>query len=216
MLEPYMGQLNNLKIVLASSSPRRSQILKSIGLKFEVIPSNFDESSIPVSKFKSNYGEYVSELAYKKALEVSQHLKEDNVEPDLIIGADTVVSINDMMLGKPKDEEEAKEFLSKLSGNTHSVFTGVAILTKDKDSRFYNQTQVTFANLTPAVISAYVKTREPLDKAGAYGIQGIGGSLVEKVTGDPFNVVGFPLSAFCSHLVEKVLPQDSLKHILEH
>uniref|UniRef100_A0A8D8RCD4 N-acetylserotonin O-methyltransferase-like protein n=2 Tax=Cacopsylla melanoneura TaxID=428564 RepID=A0A8D8RCD4_9HEMI len=205
MLEPYINQLNNLKIVLASSSPRRSQLLKSIGLKFEVIPSDFDESSVPVSKFK-NYGDFVSELAYKKAMEVSDLLREENHEADLIIGADTIVTINDMVLGKPKDEEEAKEFLSKLSGNTHSVFTGVAILSKGRNSRFSNQTEVTFSKLTPEVISAYVKTGEPLDKAGAYGIQGKGGSLIEKVSGDPFNVVGFPLSAFCTHLIQDVLP----------
>lgn len=214
MLEPYISQLNNLKIVLASSSPRRSQILKSIGLKFDIISSDFDESSVPLTKFK-NYGDYTAELAYKKALDVSHRLKEEDREADLIIGADTIVAINELVLGKPKDEEEAKEFLTKLSGNTHTVHTGVAILSKNKNSRFSQETQVTFSSLTPAAIAAYVKTGEPLDKAGAYGIQGIGGSLVEKVSGDPFNVVGFPLNAFCLHLINEVLTWDSFKYIVE-
>ncbi|KAM7443891.1 hypothetical protein ABFA07_007460 [Porites harrisoni] len=201
MLEPILDVLSSQRIILASSSPRRSEILRKIGLKFDVIPSNFEEN-LDKSAFKHPY-EYVLENSRQKALEVAD--RTNKVDKDnLVIGADTVVVLNEKILEKPKDKENAYEMLKSLSGRDHKVFSGVTLVQRDckdlKDSKitqFYEETLVSFGELTDDVIHGYIKTGEPMDKAGSYGIQGIGGTLVKSIHGDYFNVMGFPLHHFC-------------------
>lgn len=214
MLEPYIEELNKLRIILASSSPRRQQILKSLGLKFEVFPSGFDEGCIHPAKFMTR-GDYVAEMAYRKALQVFYEFQEANKKADMFIGADTVVAYKEIILGKPKDAEEAKEFLRKLSGDTHKVYSGVSVVSSGFSHRFFQETEVKFAKLKEPMIEAYVKTGEPLDKAGAYAIQGMGGTFVKGIKGDPFNVVGFPLNQFCEHFLNDVLTSKNFSHILK-
>ncbi|XP_022091542.1 N-acetylserotonin O-methyltransferase-like protein [Acanthaster planci] len=212
MLQPIMSELSAMRIVLASGSPRRRHMLSSIGLKFEVVPSTFEEN-LDKSSFSSAV-EYAKETARMKATEVAQRLKEAN-EPDLVIAADTVVTLGERIFEKPKDKKNAFEMLSQLSGTTHQVHTGMALITRKKGNscqpdspfiitQFHETTEVTFGDLSPEVIQGYVDTGEPLDKAGGYGIQELGGTLVKGVNGDYFNVVGFPLYNFCRHLAQLV------------
>jgi len=184
-------------IVLASGSPRRREILKEAGIKFDIITADVDETIDP------NIPSYlmVQELAAKKAVEASKKCDDDSV----IIGADTVVCIDDIILGKPADENDAFNMLKKLSGREHEVLTGVAII-RNKDSfmvTFYEKTKVLFKNLTDDVIWEYIRTGEPMDKAGAYGIQGVGGSLIEEISGDYKNVVGLPINRLVECLIKE-------------
>ena len=181
-----------LKIVLASQSPRRKNLLTQLGLKFEVIPSNTEEiitSDNPVS--------IVEELSAQKSLEVSKEI--DNA---FIIGADTIVVFENEILGKPVDKSDAFNMLSLLSNQTHSVFTGVSVVKKNDGKilahhQFVVETKVTFSALTESEIDAYIETGSPMDKAGAYGIQDDWGAVfVKEVEGDFYNVVGFPLNKF--------------------
>ena len=181
-----------LKIVLASQSPRRKNLLTQLGLKFEVIPSNTEEiitSDNPVS--------IVEELSAQKSLEVSKVI--DNA---FIIGADTIVVFENEILGKPVDKSDAFNMLSLLSNQTHSVFTGVSVVKKNDGKilahhQFVVETKVTFSALTESEIDAYIETGSPMDKAGAYGIQDDWGAVfVKEVEGDFYNVVGFPLNKF--------------------
>ncbi len=174
-----------MKIILASGSPRRKELLNNIGLKFDVIPSNADEA-IPSSLTPAQAVEYLSKI---KAADVFSS------QPGCaVIGSDTVVALDKKILGKPKDEKDAFNMLKMLSGKTHSVFTGVTIMTDNETVSFYEETRVTFYSLTDNEINSYIATGEPMDKAGAYGIQGKGCVLVEKIDGDYFNVVGLPVS----------------------
>ncbi|XP_071786944.1 probable bifunctional dTTP/UTP pyrophosphatase/methyltransferase protein isoform X2 [Asterias amurensis] len=204
MLQPIISELSSMRIILASGSPRRKDVLSKIGLKFEVVPSTFEEN-LDKSLFNSAK-DYVKETALKKAEEVAQRLQGAN-QPNLIIGADTVVVLGDTILEKPRDDEHAYEMLSQLNGSSHYVHTGVALLTPKRGDKtfdkvqFHETTEVKFADLSPEIIRAYVATGESLDKAGGYGIQEIGGSLVQSVSGDYFNVVGFPLHSFCKQLL---------------
>lgn len=170
-------------IILASQSPRRQELMKLTGLEFTVKPSDADET---VSQSLSPE-ETVKFLSMKKALA----LKNEN---DIIIGADTVVSIDGKILGKPKDDKDAYNMLKLLSGRTHSVFTGVTVIKNEKSETFSCETKVTFYPLSDEEIKEYVKTGEPRDKAGAYGIQQRGGLFVEKIEGDYNNVVGLPVA----------------------
>ncbi len=177
------------KFVLASASPRRREILENVGMEFEVLVSSADESridrTIPPEML-------VAELAMLKATATASDLEGDVY----VIGADTVVSLGGEILEKPTDEEDAKRMLNALSGNTHSVYTGVCIYHK-KDGKAvcrYQKTDVKFKILSPQRIEAYIKTKEPMDKAGAYGIQGKGAMLIEEIKGDYFNVVGLPVA----------------------
>jgi septum formation protein len=177
-----------MRIILASQSPRRQSILKDAGIKFDMIPSMFDESSIlPTTK-----EEYVMKLSYHKAKEV-HHKNQDA----LVIGADTIVYFKDetkeYYLGKPKDKYHAKEMLSILSGRTHQVLTGVTVMTKDHQEIFYTQSSVTFKELSELEIDAYIETEEPFDKAGSYAIQGEGHQLVSTYDGDFFTIMGLPI-----------------------
>jgi septum formation protein len=178
--------LNGKRLVLASSSPRREKILKKTGIDFEVIfPENIEErniSSDPVS--------HVLELSRKKAESVARKAMDS-----LILGADTIVVLDGEILGKPKDSDEAFKMLKKLSGMEHKVYTGISLVDKDRKKILsgYQLTKVKFNQLKDKEIKDYIDTDEPLDKAGAYGIQGMGNFLVEKIEGDLDNVIGLPL-----------------------
>lgn len=183
-------------IILASNSPRRRELLENIGLRFEVVPDNTpepkDESMQPF--------ELVMFLAKFKGDNIASSVTDDS----LIISADTVVAINGEILGKPHSRDEAFEMLSKLSGNTHCVYTGVYVLDKStgKSVNFYEKTEVSFKSLDIDEINDYINTEEPMDKAGAYGIQNIGSIFVEGINGDYFNVVGLPVCSLCKLLKE--------------
>ena len=183
-------------IILASNSPRRRKLLENIGLRFDVVPDNTpepkDESMQPF--------ELVMFLAKFKGDNVASSVTDDS----LIISADTVVAINGEILGKPHSRDEAFEMLSKLSGNTHCVYTGVYVLDKStgKSVNFYEKTEVSFKSLDIDEINDYINTEEPMDKAGAYGIQNIGSIFVEGINGDYFNVVGLPVCSLCKLLKE--------------
>lgn len=175
------------KIILASKSPRRKWLLEQVELDFEVMPSDFEEN-IEGKKFSK---ELIENLAYEKAKDVANKVPEG-----LIIGADTIVIFKDKILGKPKDENDAKNMLKMLSGNTHKVLTAVCIIDKDEDKTLINSclSKVTFKKLTEEEIDAYIKTKEPMDKAGSYGIQAFGSLFVTKVEGCYNNIVGLPLN----------------------
>jgi septum formation protein len=172
-------------IILASGSPRRKELLEQVKLTFEIIVSDIDE----VMNEKDKPSDIVQSLAQQKARDIFAKHKDS-----VVIGADTIVAIGDKRLGKPESKEEAVEMLQMLSGKTHSVFTGVAIETLEHSKTFYEETKVTFWNLTKEDIDTYIESGEPFDKAGAYGIQGFGATLVKKIDGDYFNVVGLPIS----------------------
>ena len=177
------------KILLASASPRRKEILQKAGVRFSVSVSQ-EEDRIT----KSAPDEVVEELAGKKAYAV---LKQNQEEGILVIGADTVVSLDGEILGKPKDEDEAVSVLMRLQGRTHEVYTGVAVLRMEngeiKEHVFSECTKVEFYPVSRKEIEDYVATREPMDKAGSYGIQGAFSAYVKGIRGDYYNVVGLPV-----------------------
>ena len=179
------------RLILASSSPRRREILSENGFDFTVCTRPVDESTI--CGFPPD--ETVKKLAKMKA-EATAH----DMPGCVVVGADTVVAIDGAILGKPKSTEDAMSMLLKLSGRTHSVFTGVAVVADGKTEVFCEETKVNFKPLTKNQIENYIATGEPADKAGAYGIQGKGGELVESVDGDYFNVVGLPIKSLCKVL----------------
>ncbi len=186
MTSDFKKLLDGKKLVLASTSPRRSEILKAAQLDFEVIfPENIKEEEVsddPVF--------HVLELSRKKAESVSQKIKDG-----FILGSDTIVVLNKEILGKPKDQVDAFRILKKLSGKEHKVYTGITLLDikNGKISSDYQLTRVKFNQLKDKEIEDYIKTGEPMDKAGAYGIQGMGNFLVEKIDGDLDNVIGLPM-----------------------
>uniref|UniRef100_A0A3B4E5N3 Acetylserotonin O-methyltransferase-like n=1 Tax=Pygocentrus nattereri TaxID=42514 RepID=A0A3B4E5N3_PYGNA len=209
VLNPVISKLSGKLVVLASASPRRLEILTNIGLRFEVVPSWFKET-LDKTLFKMPY-EYAVETAKQKALEVAQRMPFKHLKtPDIVIGADTVVTVDGLILEKPVDKQDAYHMLSRLSGKEHSVYTGVAIVlcherqgkssTEFKVVDFYEETKVKFAELSEEMLWEYINSGEPMDKAGGYGIQALGGMLVEYVKGDFLNVVGFPLNHFCKQL----------------
>ncbi len=184
-------------IVLASGSPRRREILADLGLKFRIEASNADES-IPEG---TSPDLAVRRLSLLKAADVAKSQPENA----LVIGADTVVVLDDEILGKPTDEEDAARMLKSLSGREHSVLTGISALRRSdgKGVSVFEETKVRFRNLSEEEILKYVKTGEPMDKAGAYGIQGLGSLLIEKIDGDYFNVVGLPVCRLFRLLAEE-------------
>ena len=180
--------------VLASKSPRRKELLGNIGINAQIIPSSVDES--PYKKLPPE--QMVKQLAMLKACDVARSLRGNTV----VIGADTCVCLGGKVFGKPQNMAEAEEMLRELSGKTHEVFTGFCVY-NCKDGTAVSRaevTHVTFRVLTDSEIKAYVKTREPMDKAGAYGIQKRGALFIEKIEGDFFNVVGLPLCSLASAL----------------
>lgn len=176
-----------MNIILASNSPRRREILENTKVRFSVKGSNINE----IIKDNESPEETVMRLAYEKALDISK----DNKDA-LVIGADTIVVINDTILGKPKDEQEAYDMIKLLSGKTHYVITGFALINLSLDKKVIDHqiSKVTFKELSNNCIKDYIQTKESLDKAGAYGIQGYGALLVNNIEGDYFNIVGLPIS----------------------
>jgi septum formation protein len=174
------------KIILASKSPRRAQLLNQIGVKFKIIPSHIDES-----QFAAPHPiQTAQRIAVAKARFIAQKYR-----AGIIIGADTIVVINRKILGKPKDKFEARKLLSILSGKTHRVITGIAVIDAktNRIKQGHSITYVTFRKLSRKEIDEYIATGDPFDKAGSYGIQEKGALFVERITGDYFNVVGLPL-----------------------
>ncbi len=190
------------KIVLASASPRRRELLEQIGIKFDIVVSNEPEDEIDKSLSPENY---TSELALMKACNVAKKLTGTKRKDSLIIAADTVVYSDGKILGKPKDSDDAFRILKSLSGKAHEVYTGICVmrLTDGYATSKSIKTTVKFKKLTDKTIKAYIKTGEPADKAGAYGIQGRGAVLVEEICGDYFNVVGLPLSVLYDVLISE-------------
>ncbi|XP_043849202.1 probable bifunctional dTTP/UTP pyrophosphatase/methyltransferase protein isoform X1 [Dromiciops gliroides] len=222
VLCPVIQKLVSKRVVLASASPRRQEILNCAGLRFEVVPSRFKET-LDKASFAMPY-EYAMETAKQKALEVANRMNvKDFRSPDVVIGADTIVTVDGLILEKPVDKRDAYNMLSRLNGKVHSVFTGVAIVhcnSKDKQLEtevfeFYEETKVKFSDLSEELLWEYIHSGEPMDKAGGYGIQALGGMLVEYVHGDFLNVVGFPLNHFCKKLMELYYPppKDAIHHV---
>lgn len=202
-----------MKIILASASPRRKELLGLITKNFEVITAEVDERKIEDEvlkaetdvKFKLKASDLVECLAEAKAKAVYEMLSVEEKEEALVIGADTCVVTDEEILGKPADEEDARRMLLNLSGMTHSVITGVSIITKDKKLSFAEESLVTFNDddaYQRALIEKYVQTKDPYDKAGAYGIQSGGALLVKKIDGDYFNIVGLPVCSLARNLCE--------------
>lgn len=179
-----------MTIILASKSPRRKEILETMGVDFVIDVADADES---VEDTLSPV-EAVCEISKRKAKAVSQR---HNGEDCIIISADTIVVIDGKIIGKPRDEEDAFNIIKSLSGRTHEVFTGFTVCGKGKTETDFEVTQVKFKELCDDDIRRYVATKEPMDKAGAYGIQQKGNLFVEYIHGDYYNVVGFPISKIC-------------------
>jgi len=196
------------KLILASQSPRREILLKQIGVNFETHPSNIDENMTEIIGPE----DYVRCIAEKKALSVKEHLYSGGHNFFVVLAADTIVVLEGVILGKPADESHAFEMLSGLSGKWHEVMTGVSVMDGDENRKLTHveTTRVKIRDLTSDEIWRYIKTREPLDKAGAYGIQGIGALLVEKIEGCYYNVVGLPL-----YSVSVMLSQFGIKTVLD-
>lgn len=173
-------------IILASQSPRRKELLSLITDDFIICPADVDET-VPDNIHVEKVAEYLSKI---KALA----LKSTARNGDIIIGADTIVVYNNEIFGKPKDETDAFNMLKTLSGNTHQVITGVTLIKNQNVKSFSVITEVKFNILTDDEINKYIATKEPIDKAGAYGIQGKASLFIEKINGDYFNVVGLPVS----------------------
>ena len=184
-----------MDIILASASPRRKEILGNTNLKFEVIKSDIDEVILP----EESPCQVVIRLAYEKSMDIAYNNKNK-----LIIGADTIVCLDNIILGKPKDKLDAIEMIKKLSGRTHQVITGISLINLDANKKIidYVVSNVKFKDLSHEDIMDYIQTNESLDKAGAYGIQGYGALLVEEIKGDYFNIVGLPISKL-SDLLKK-------------
>lgn len=188
------------EIILASASPRRSELLRNMGLNFSVVVSDADEASVDRDVPPEIY---VQELALLKAASTAKKITDR--KDAIVISADTVVVNNGAILGKPDSEAEAERMLSELSSRTHQVFTGICVL-RIRDAYTVCKavrTDVTFKELSKEKIRRYIDSGEPMDKAGAYGIQGRGAMLAERINGDYFNVVGLPVSA-----LSDILEQD--------
>ena len=180
-----------IDFILASGSPRRKELLELMGLEFKVIVSQADEDSVS-KDLKPEL--YVQELALLKASATAKEvLRNKNA---VIISADTIVTLDGQILGKPKDEDDAFNMLSKLSGREHEVYTGYCVM-RISDGK------AVCGKVRTKVIRGYINSGEPMDKAGAYGIQGLGSLLIEKIDGDYFNVVGLPISALADTLEDE-------------
>lgn len=183
-----MSRIEQKEIILASASPRRKELLAQIGISFTVQVSSVEEVIT-----KTAPEEIVMELSAQKAKDVKKNTEEDCI----VIGADTIVAYSDgtqtLVLGKPKSEEEAFRMLKLLQGNTHQVYTGVSLCFKEQTHTFYEKTQVQVYPMNEEQIWEYIKTGEPMDKAGAYGIQGRFAAFIKGIEGDYNNVVGLPV-----------------------
>ena len=192
-----MNQTNHIShepIILASKSPRRKELLEQAGLVLEILASDIDETAVPLSRPQ----DYVKELSRIKADPIAKS-RPDN----WVIGADTIVVVDDRILGKPKTQEQSIQMLTDLSNRRHSVFTGFTICCHDRQTSITRsiETTVLFKDLSQGEIHWYAATNEPYDKAGGYGIQGIGAFLVRKIEGSYSNVVGLPICEVMETLV---------------
>lgn len=195
MLDSLIENYNEVDFILASASPRRSELLNNIGLNFKVIVSDVEEDEI----MPDNLNNGLIENALRKGEVVAK------LNPNaLIISADTIVLLDHHIMGKPADEKDARKMLKKLSGRTHEVMTAFGLICKTYKKSYFETvtTKVKFRSLDYDEIAAYVETGEPMDKAGAYAIQGKGSILIESIEGCYFNVVGFPISRFFAVLKE--------------
>ncbi|CAF3541153.1 unnamed protein product [Rotaria sp. Silwood1] len=211
MLQPLKYILQQKRIILASGSPQRKQLLQSIDLNFDIIISEFAEDLDP-SSYKDNLSQYVIDTAEHKCHHVYQQitLNENEKKNLIIIGADIMCSLDNVVYGKVCDKKDDFGMLKGLCNNTHQVCTGVCILQGDMTLKtFFETTDVTFGLIDDETIRAYIETGEPMNKAGAYGIQSLGATLVKKIDGDYFNVVGFPIYHFCTQL--KALLNNEIK-----
>jgi septum formation protein len=190
------------KLILASASTRRAEILRNAGFDFEVFPYSIDETRFP----REEAPVYVLRVAALKARTAASRLRSKrHKDVALIVAADTVVALEGDILGKPGSKEDARKMLRRLSGRWHEVFTGLAVLppgSSDQMSVGVERTRVEFAPLSATEIDEYIETSEPFDKAGAYGIQGQGGRFVRRIEGCYFNVMGLPLSRLYTLLTE--------------
>lgn len=187
-------------LILASASPRRQAFLHQLGLAYQAIPANIEEIALP----RESPQDFVVRMALAKATQVAE------LHPQAcVVGADTVVSLEERIFGKPADRREAMTMLTALQGRTHLVTTGLAVVAKTAGcaTTHCTTTKVRFGSFAPALLQAYVDTGEPLDKAGAYGIQGLGGFLVDAIQGSYDNVVGLPMHA----LVNILLSQECIE-----
>lgn len=174
------------KVILASASPRRQELIKLIFDKAEILPADCDET-LPLGIGAREAVEYLSKIKNEASAKLTD-------KENLIISADTVVAVCDEILGKPVDKEDARRMISLLSGRVHQVYTGVTISLNGETKTFSEKTDVEFFDLTEEEIEEYISSDEPYDKAGAYGIQGKAGLLVKGINGDYYNVVGFPVA----------------------
>lgn len=214
-----MQKEQNVRLVLASASPRRRELLSQIGLEFTVMPSTKEENAKTTEA-----GALVQELSRQKAVDIweqlsggqgqnpdadQEQISEETQEPNLngkrqpellVIGADTVVCCEGKILGKPHSREAAAEMLTALQGRSHEVYTGVTLYSQSETITFFECTQVEFYPMTEVEISEYIDSKEPMDKAGAYGIQGLGARFVKGIRGDYNNVVGLPVGRLYQEL----------------
>ena len=214
-----MQKEQNVRLVLASASPRRRELLSQIGLEFTVMPSTKEENAKTTEA-----GALVQELSRQKAVDIweqlsggqgqnpdadQEQISEETQEPNLngkrqpellVIGADTVVCCEGKILGKPHSREAAAEMLTALQGRSHEVYTGVTLYSQSETVTFFECTQVDFYPMTEVEISEYIDSKEPMDKAGAYGIQGLGARFVKGIRGDYNNVVGLPVGRLYQEL----------------
>ena len=214
-----MQKEQNVRLVLASASPRRRELLSQIGLEFTVMPSTKEENTKTTEA-----GALVQELSRQKAVDIweqlsgdqgqnpdtdQEQISEETQEPNLnekrqpellVIGADTVVCCEGKILGKPHSREAAAEMLTVLQGRSHEVYTGVTLYSQSETVTFFECTQVEFYPMTEVEISEYIDSKEPMDKAGAYGIQGLGARFVKGIRGDYNNVVGLPVGRLYQEL----------------
>ena len=214
-----MQKDQNVRLVLASASPRRRELLSQIGLEFTVMPSTKEENAKTTEA-----GALVQELSRQKAVDIweqlsggqgqnpdadQEQISEETQEPNLngkrqsellVIGADTVVCCEGKILGKPHSREAAAEMLTALQGRSHDVYTGVTLYSQSETVTFFECTQVEFYPMTEVEISEYIDSKEPMEKAGAYGIQGLGARFVKGIRGDYNNVVGLPVGRLYQEL----------------
>ena len=184
-----------MELILASQSQRRRELFRLIGLEYTCIPSDADENVAFTEP-----GEFVELLALRKAAAVKK-----KHPGSCVVGSDTVVWLDNEIIGKPKDRDDAYRILRKLSGRTHTVYTGIAVLTDDSTQLCHEATHVTFEELSDDLIWDYIDTGDPMDKAGSYGIQSEGCMLVKGIKGDFFNVVGLPVARLKRELDKMVL-----------
>ncbi|SJZ36388.1 Maf family protein [Anaerorhabdus furcosa] len=185
--------MKKCNLILASQSPRRKELMEVIGLPFTIEVADIDETM----DLNGDLVEEIKHLAYRKAKVIA-----DKHDDTVVVGADTIVVYNNKVLGKPKNEEDAFAMLKLLSGNTHKVLTGVCIMDHEKVNKYCSISEVTFNNLSDEEIKKYIATKEPMDKAGAYGIQGFGGCFVSEIKGDYYTIMGLPLSLVYQELMK--------------